>query len=168
MRPRRGRRGMRCGISAIGGAERAIWTIAEFTVTNRPRSHLGTGTLDHRLYYVVGDFLVSLLIGVVAGLAAWAIVGPGWNMWAAMALMMPLGMVIGMLIYFPLGSRLGAMEAMIPSMYTGMWAGMVVGMMSAMMPFSMRHAAEMGAACGVAEIIFIWLANSILRGVTKA
>ena len=128
---------------------------------------MGRGALDHRLYYVVGDFLVSLLIGVVAGLAAWALVSPVWNMWAAMAAMMPLGMVIGMVIYFPLGSRLGAMEAMIPSMYTGMWAGMVVGMMSAMMPLPLRHAAEMGAACGIAEIIFIWIANSILRGVIR-
>jgi hypothetical protein len=123
--------------------------------------------LDSRLYYVVGDFLVNLVIGMVAGLAAWAIVGPSWNMWAAMALMMPLGMVIGMLIYFPLGSRIGAMEAMIPSMYTGMWAGMVVGMMSAMMMMPLRHALEMGAACGIAEIIFIWIANSILRGVVR-
>jgi hypothetical protein len=49
-----------------------------------------------------------------------------------------------------------------------MWAGMVVGMMEAMMPLPLHHAAEMGAACGVAEIIFIWLANTILRGVTKA
>lgn len=123
--------------------------------------------MDHRLYYVIGDFLVSLVIGMVAGLAAWAIVGQGWNMWAAMAAMMPLGMIIGMVIYFPIGSRLGAMEAMLPSMYTGMWAGMVVGMMEAMMPLTMRHALEMGAACGIAEIIFIWIANTILRGVTR-
>jgi hypothetical protein len=123
--------------------------------------------VDSRLYYVLGDMLINLLIGMVAALAAWAIVGPGWNMWLAMAVMMPLGMVIGMLIYFPLGSRLGAMEAMIPSMYTGMWAGMVVGMMEAMMPLSLRHALEMGAACGIAEIIFIWIANTILRGVVR-
>jgi hypothetical protein len=25
----------------------------------------------------------------------------------------------------------------------------------------------MGAACGIAEIIFIWIANTILRGVTR-
>ncbi len=120
--------------------------------------------MDRRWPYALGDFLASLVVGVVAGLAAWAIVLPGWNMWLAMALMMPLGMVIGLVLYLLLGSRLGAMEAMIPAMYTGMWAGMVVGMMAAMMPLPLRHAAEMGAACGIAEIVFLWLANTLLRG----
>lgn len=123
--------------------------------------------MDRRWQYALGDFCASLVIGMVAGAAAWAIVSPGWNMWAAMAVMMPLGMVIGLALYFPIGSRLGAMEAMIPGMYTGMWAGMVVGMMGAMMDLPLRHALEMGAACGIAEIIFIWIANSLLRGVQR-
>ena len=29
----------------------------------------------------------------------------------------------------------------------------------------MRHAIELGAACGIGEIVFIWIANTILRGV---
>ncbi len=123
--------------------------------------------MDHRLFYVVGDFLAQLAIGMVAGLVAWAIVSPAWNMWAAMAAMMALGMVVGLVLYFPVGIKLGAMEAMIPAMYSGMWGGMVVGMMSAMMPMPLHHALEMGAACGIAEIIFIWIANSLLRGVTR-
>lgn len=123
--------------------------------------------MDHRLFYVVGDFLANLGIGMIAGLVSWAIVDPGWNMWAAMFAMMALGMVLGMIIAFPLSMKLGAMEAMIPAMYTGMWAGMVVGMIAAMMPLPLHHAIELGAACGVAEIIFIWIANSLLRGVTR-
>lgn len=123
--------------------------------------------MDHRLFYVVGDFLANLAIGIIMGLIARAIVGPSWNMWAAMCAMMALGMVVGLVLFFPVGIKLGAMEAMIPAMYTGMWAGMVVGMMSAMMDLPWRHAAEMGAACGIAEIIFIWIANTILRGVTR-
>ena len=120
--------------------------------------------MDHRLFYAVGDFLASLAIGIVSGLVAWAIVGPAWNMWVAMFAMMALGMVVGLVCYFPVGIKLGAMEAMIPAMYTGMWAGMVVGMMASMMDLPMRHAIEMGAACGVAEILFLWIANTILRG----
>ncbi len=123
--------------------------------------------MDHRFVYVVGDFFASLVIGVIVGLVAWYLVSPGWNMWLAMFAMMALGMVLGLVLYFPIASRLGAMEAMIPAMYTGMWSGMVVGMIGAMMELPMRHAAELGAACGVAEIIFIWIANSILRGVTR-
>lgn len=84
--------------------------------------------MDRRWYFAVGDFCASLLVGIVAAIAAWAIVSPGWNMWLAMAAMMPLGMVIGLVLFFPIGALLGAQEAMIPSMYTGMWAGMVVGM----------------------------------------
>ena len=120
--------------------------------------------MDRRLFYAAGDFLASLVIGIVAGLAAWAIVGPGWNMWAAMFVMMALGMVIGLVMFFPIARFLGAQEAMIPAMYTGMWAGMVVGMMGAMMPLPLPHAIEIGAACGIAEIIFIWIVNSVLRG----
>jgi len=123
--------------------------------------------MDHRLFYVVGDFLANLAIGMIAGLVAWSIVNPGWNMWAAMVAMMALGMIVGIILYFPVGMKLGAMEAMIPAMYTGMWGGMVVGMMASMMPLTMRHALSMGAACGVAEIVFIWVANTILRGVVR-
>ena len=123
--------------------------------------------MDPRPLYALGDFLGSLLVGVVAATVAWAIVGPGWNMWVAMFAMMALGMVIGMVMFFPLGMKLGAMEAMIPAMYTGMWSGMMIGMIGAMMPLSWEHAAAMGAACGVGEIVFIWIANTMLRGVRK-
>jgi hypothetical protein len=123
--------------------------------------------LDHRLFYVVGDFLANLAVGTVMGLIAWAIVGPGWNMWVAMFAMMALGMVVGLVSFFPLAIKLGAMEAMLPAMYTGMWSGMMVGMIGSMMVLPMYHAAELGAACGVAEILFIWVANTMLRGVTR-
>ena len=123
--------------------------------------------MDHRFFYVAGDFLASLLIGTLAGLAAWALVSPDWNMWVAMAAMMPLGMVIGMALYLPLAARLGAMEVMIPAMYAGMWGAMVVGMMSAMTYLPWQHAAQMGAACGIGEITFVWVANVVLRGRTR-
>ena len=128
---------------------------------------MGRGAVDRRLFYSVGDFVANLAIGVIAGSVAWAIVGPSWNMWVAMFAMMALGMVIGLVLFFPIGIKLGAMEAMIPAMYTGMWAGMVVGMMDSMMDMPWRHAAEIGAACGIAEIVFIWIANTILRGIIR-
>ena len=131
------------------------------------RELLGVCRVDKRAFYVIGDFLANLVIGGVAGAAAWMIVGTGWNMWAAMAAMMPLGMIIGLVLSFPASIKLGAHEAMIPAMYSGMWGAMVVGMMASMMPLPLPHAAAMGAACGVAEIVFIWIANTILRGVTR-
>jgi hypothetical protein len=123
--------------------------------------------VDRRPFYALGDFLGSLLVGVVAAMVAWAIVGPGWNMWVGMFSMMAVGMVVGLVLFFPLGIKLGAMEAMIPAMYTGMWSGMMVGMIGSMMPLPWHHAAQLGAACGVGEIVFIWIANSLLRGVRK-
>ncbi len=123
--------------------------------------------MDRRFFYAAGDFLGALAVGMLAAAIAWAIVSPAWNMWAAMFAMMALGMVIGTASFFLLGRWLGAMEAMIPAMYTGMWSGMVVGMMGSMMELPLRHALEMGAACGVGEIAFIWLANTLLRGVQR-
>ncbi len=123
--------------------------------------------MDHRPFYAIGDFVASLIIGIVAALVAWALVSPAWNMWAAMFTMMALGMIVGLVLFFPFAIKLGAMEVMVPAMYTGMWSGMVVGMIAAMMPLPMRHAIELGAACGVAEIVFIWIANTILRGPTR-
>lgn len=123
--------------------------------------------MDHRLFFAVGDFLANLLTGAFVGAICWTIVGPGWNMWVAMFAMMALGMVLGMLVFFPVAAKLGAMEAMIPLMYSGMWAGMFVGMAQAMMPMPLLHAVGIGAACGVADILFIWVVNSVLRGVTR-
>ncbi len=123
--------------------------------------------MDHRLKYVLGDFLANLLLGAVVGLVSWAIVSPTWNMWVAMFVMMPVGMVLGLIAFFPAAAKLGAMEAMVPMMFTGMIAGMVVGMVAAMMPLSLQQAAIHGGACGVAGIVFIWICNAMLRGITS-
>ena len=123
--------------------------------------------MDKRLFYVVGDLVANVIIGVIVALAAWAIVDPAWNMWLAMVAMMALGMALGIVLFFPFSIKLGAHETMIPAMYTGMWAGMFVGMTGAMMPLTMRHAAELGAMVGAAEIVFIWIVNTLLRGITR-
>lgn len=122
--------------------------------------------MDSRLFYVVGDLVANVVIGVVVALMAWAIVGPGWNMWLAMGSMMVLGMLLGLALFFPFSIKLGAHETMIPAMYTGMWAGMFVGMIATMMPLTMDHAAELGVMVGAAEIVFIWIVNTLLRGIT--
>jgi hypothetical protein len=123
--------------------------------------------LDHRLKYVVGDFLANLALGALVGLVCWAIVSPDWNMWIAMVAMMIVGMVIGFLGFIATAIKLGAMEAMVPLMFTGMLAGMVVGMIQAMTPLSLEQALSHGAVCGIAGIAFIWTCNSMLRGVTR-
>ncbi len=123
--------------------------------------------MDHRLSYAIGDFIANVVVGVIVGLICWAIVVPGWNMILTMFAMMALGMLIA-LILFPLAAiRLGAMEAMVPMMFSGMLSGMAVGMAATMMPLPLNDAATLGAASGAAGIVFIWIANSLLRGVTR-
>ena len=123
--------------------------------------------MDHRLFYVVGDFLANLVLGMIVGVISWAIVGQGWNMIVAMFAMMLVGMVAGLIFFFPAAVKLGAMEAMVPLMFTGMLSGMVVGMAEAMMPLSATQALTFGAASGIVGIGFIWIANGMLRGVTR-
>ena len=123
--------------------------------------------MDHRLFYVVGDLLANLILGVIAGMISWAIVSPWWNMWIAMIVMMPIGMIAALIFFFPAAIKLGAMEAMVPLMLTGMLGGMVVGMAAAMQPLAFMDAFWLGGACGLAAIVFIWIANSLLRGVTR-
>lgn len=123
--------------------------------------------MDHRLFYVIGDFLANLALGVIVGVISWAIVGPGWHMIVAMFAMMALGMLLGLIFFFPAAIKLGAMEAMVPLMFTGMLSGMVVGMAAAMTPIPLADALAMGAASGAAGIGFIWVANSMLRGITR-
>lgn len=123
--------------------------------------------MDHRLKYVLGDFLANVLLGAIVGLVAWAIVSPAWDMWIAMFAMMPVGMVLGLIAFFPAAAKLGAMEAMVPMMFTGMIAGMVVGMVAAMMPLSLQQALVHGGACGIVSIVFIWICNSMLRGIAR-
>jgi hypothetical protein len=123
--------------------------------------------VDHRLYFAVGDFLANIAIGAIVGVICWAIVSPSWNMWIAMFAMMPVGTIVGLLLFFPIGMKLGAMEVMVPMMFSGELTGMVVGMGAAMYVLSLRDAVLLGAATGLVGIVIIWIANSILRGVTR-
>lgn len=123
--------------------------------------------MDHRLYFVVGDFLANIAIGAIVGLICWAIVSPSWNMWIAMFAMMPVGTIAGLILFFPVGMKLGAMEVMVPMMFSGELSGMVVGMAAAMAVMSPGEAALLGAVTGAAGIFFVWAANTLLRGVTR-
>jgi hypothetical protein len=123
--------------------------------------------LDHRLFFVAGDFLANIAIGAIVGLICWAIVSPSWNMWIAMFAMMPVGTIAGLLFFFPVGIKLGAMEVMVPLMFSGELSGMVVGMACAMATLSVSSAVLLGAVTGMAGIFLVWSANTILRGVTR-
>jgi hypothetical protein len=143
--------------------------VTSIAVSDRLGCEKGENAMNARLLYPLGDLAASLITGALAGLAAWAIVEPGWNMLLAMILAMIVGMVIGLVAFFPAAIVLGAMEAMVPLMFNGMLAGMVVGMMAAMMPMDMgMHAAiHYGMLSALAGMAFVWLMNAVLRGITS-
>ncbi len=123
--------------------------------------------MDHRLFFVVGDLLANLLVGVIAGLLSWLIVDTGWNMVIAMFVMMAVGMIAGLVVFMVVTFKLGAMEVMVPVMFSGMLSGMFVGMAMAMMPLSLGDAAMYGGASGLLGIAICWIANTLLRGKTR-
>jgi hypothetical protein len=123
--------------------------------------------MNTRIGYVLGDLAANVALGALVGLLCWLIVGPSWNMWIAMFLMMAVGSLVGLIGFFVVARWLGAMEAMVPLMLTGELTGMVVGMFVPMMPFTPLRAIIWGAACGLAAMVIIWIVNALLHGVTR-
>jgi hypothetical protein len=121
--------------------------------------------MDSRLYFVLGDLLSNILVGLVAGWLCALVVGEGWNMFIAMLFAMVIGMVVGTVLWFPLGMLFGAMEVMLPTMFGGMLSGMVVGMRAAMLPVSSYEAAALGSVCGLIAIVIVWVLNNSVRGI---
>ncbi len=121
--------------------------------------------MDSRLYFVLGDLAVNILVGAVVAWLCALMVGVGWNMFLTMVLAMVIGMIVGTLLWFPLGILFGAMEVMLPVMLTGMVSGMVVGMWATMEPLSAMSALAVGGVCGLACIVAIWILNNSVRGV---
>lgn len=120
--------------------------------------------MDSRMYFVIGDLAGNILVAAVAGWLCSLLIGPGWNMLAAMVVGMALGMLLGLVLFFPLGILFGAMEVMVPIMFSGMLSGMVVGMWAAMAPLTFMAAAIVGGICGLIGINVIWVLNNGLRG----
>lgn len=121
--------------------------------------------MDHRLYFILGDLLINLVVGAIVGWFAWLIVGPQWNMFLAMWLMMIVGMLIALVAFIPASILFGAMEVMLATMFSGMLSGMVVGMWIPMSALNATQAMVYGGLAGLAGILIIWSMNARLRGI---
>lgn len=124
--------------------------------------------MDNRLYFVLGDLFANIIVGLLVGGLSWLIVSTGWNMWLAMVLMMAVGMLAALILWIPVGIQFGAIEAMVPAMLSGMLSGMVLGMWCAMVALSGTAASAIGGVCGLVGIVFIWVANNSLRGISAS
>lgn len=121
--------------------------------------------MDSRIYFVVGDVLVNVAIGLLVAVVSYWLVSTNWNMLVAMWLMMFVGMVLAMLFALPAGILFGAMEVMLPMKLSGMLSGMVVGMWAAMQPIALSQAIGVGATMGLVSIVLVWILNSRIRGI---
>jgi hypothetical protein len=121
--------------------------------------------MDSRLYFILGDLLSNVLVGLVVGWLCCLIVSEGWPMFFTMLLTMGIGMLVGMVLCFPMGMLFGAMEVMLPTMFGGMLSGMVVGMWATMSALNSLQGVVIGGICGLVSIVIVWILNSYLRGV---
>lgn len=114
--------------------------------------------------FIVGDFLSVLAIGAIVGALCVVGVAPGWSVLPTMAVGMVGGMALGF-AWSPLVCIcLGAHEAMIPAMLTGMVTGMIVAMRAANGILAASDGAFLGAAIGIACLLFTYAMNAWLRG----
>lgn len=118
-----------------------------------------------KAYFIFGDILANLAVGILTAWACIALIDPHWYRLVAMLI----GMGVGMLVAGLLGGLLffryfGALEMMLPTMLTGMLAGMAAGM-GAAMGHAPAHNLLLGAGMGLLVWAFmIWL-NRRLSGV---
>jgi hypothetical protein len=104
--------------------------------------------MEKRLYFVLGDLLVSTVAGATAGVTAHAVIPASWQPLAAV----PLGFLLGVaassvvaLLFMPL---FGAFEVILPALLTGMIAGSAAS-------FTERPAI-VGPAIGVAVLVWVY------------
>lgn len=121
--------------------------------------------MDHRLYFILGDLLVNIVVGAIVAAVSWLLISTAWNMYLAMIIMMLLGMIVGTIASFPFVYLYGAMEVMLPGMSTGMMSGMVTGMWLAMDSLSFPFALVVGGFTGFVTIVAVWILNNQIDGV---
>ena len=124
--------------------------------------------MDHRLYFIVGDLISNISVGILIALSAALLISTGWNMFIAMAVMMLLAMVMGLFLSLALGIFFGAMEIMVTVMFSSMFSGMLSGMWLAMTDVTLMQLVCLGALTGLVVTCIIWLINAQIRGIRTA
>ena len=121
--------------------------------------------MDNRLYFIVGDLISNISIGILIALSAVLLISTDWNMIVAMILMMLLAMILGMFLSLILGIFFGAMEIMVPAMFSSMLSGMFSGMWLAMVNVPVMQLVCLGAGTGFVMTCLIWFINGQIRGI---
>ncbi|MDA0205853.1 MAG: hypothetical protein O3A53_11385 [Acidobacteria bacterium] len=117
--------------------------------------------------FILGDFLSNLAFGAFIGALSASAFHPGWGMLPAMLIGMIAGMALAFVWSTVVGIWLGAHESHMPTMLTGMCAGMCISMIAAMESLAVGRGAQLGAAVGLACLLFTYAMNALLRGKQK-
>ncbi|PCI42002.1 MAG: hypothetical protein COB51_13485 [Moraxellaceae bacterium] len=124
--------------------------------------------MEDRPYFIVGDLIANLSVGILSAIACAALFGTGSNMFFAMIV----GMLVGMVLAMVLGAALffryfGAMEVMIPTSLTGMIAGMIVSMWATMGAVSTSGAIFLGALSAALSLIITYRLQAKISGIQE-
>ncbi len=118
------------------------------------------------MYFVVGDYLAGMLVGVVTTLGVRAVVWPGMDMVIAMVIGMVIGMAVHIVLAFALAPLLGMFQTMFPAAIIGMYGGMFFGMRDSMAAGSrtLAAASAVGALFGAVVVLGVKIYDHVLRG----
>jgi hypothetical protein len=119
------------------------------------------------MLFVIGDYLVGIIVGAVTALAVRGVIWPGMDMVMAMLIGMGLGMAVHLVLGLVLGPLVGMFNAMIPASLIGMYGGMFFAMRDSMAAGSRTLAAALlvGAIFGVIVVAAVKYYDRSLRGV---
>ncbi len=120
--------------------------------------------MSDRLYFLLGDLLANIGMGMLVGWSVTTTIPPSWGMLPGMLLGMLLGMLISLLLLLPLVILLGAMEVMIPTMLTAMLAGMGISMAHTMGHLPPDSELITGGGVGLLTLLFTWAMQYHLQG----
>jgi hypothetical protein len=116
------------------------------------------------MYFIAGDVLSNVVMGMVAAWLSVAVVEPSWSMSAGMLAGMLAGMASGLVVTPLFVALFGAMEVMLPVMLTAMLSGMVFGMAGAMQAPALAALLPGGGTIGLLVLLLTYAVDARLHG----
>ena len=118
------------------------------------------------MVFVIGDYVVGMLVGAVTALSVRMVVWPGMDMVVAMIVGMALGMLVHLILSLLFAPGMGMFESMIPASLIGMYGGMFFGMRDSMAAGSrtLQAALAVGALFGAIVVAVVQYYDRTLRG----
>lgn len=124
--------------------------------------------MENRPYFILGDLLANVSVGVLSALLCTALFDVENNMFFAMIGGMVAGMALAMILGVGVFFRyFGAMEVMIPTSLTGMIAGMITSMWVAMGSLSSGGAIFLGLLSAVISLVATYRLQAKISGIQE-